>query len=149
MHLTKTLMAALTASLSASAAAVSAQADETWTLNKVTRKCVKESNTCTWTFEIDNGSGIKTPCEHVTKAQGGRPAWQSHGGPTFCGVYRLESSWDSSHGVDSAFSVIGVLDQSRMVIGYFGYADAEVTDGRVVQPNHASVIKPFDQKAIF
>ncbi|RDA94427.1 hypothetical protein CP533_2311 [Ophiocordyceps camponoti-saundersi (nom. inval.)] len=150
MHLTKALTTALAAFLPlASAAAVVKKADETWSLNKVTRKCVQDNSACTWNFEIDNGSGIKTPCEHTTKSQAGRPASQSHGGPTFCGVYRLESSWDGTHGVDNAFSVIGVLDQSRMVIGYFGYQDAEVVDGRVVIPNHVSVIKPFSQKAIF
>ncbi|KAM4054510.1 hypothetical protein HRG_005350 [Hirsutella rhossiliensis] len=151
MHFAKTSVAALTAALLAAtsaSAAVVTKRDETWTLDGLHRDCAKDGSHCTWSFDIDNKAGEKAPCKHIVKSQGGKPASQSHGGPTFCGVYRLESSWDNSNGPDKAFSVIGVLDQSRKVIGFFGYDDAEVADGRVVTPDHTSVIKPFNQKSI-
>lgn len=144
MHFTKTFVAALMAVTSTSAGVIAR--DETWSLDGLHREC--NDSTCTWNFDIDNHAGDRTSCTHVVNSQDGQPASHSHGGPTFCGVYRLESSWDSHNGPGREFSVIGVLDQSRRVIGYFGYDDAEVPNGRVVVPDHTSTITPFSQNAI-
>ncbi|PHH92843.1 hypothetical protein CDD83_4515 [Cordyceps sp. RAO-2017] len=141
MLFAQSFVAALVAAVSVSAAPT---ADETWALRGLHRDCAKDGKACTWTFNIDNNAGNKTACTHVTESQNGKPASQSHGGPTFCSPYRLESSWDQR-----GFSVIGVLDQGRNVIGYFGYDDKEVPNGRVVSPDHTSVIKPFTQPTMF
>lgn len=142
MLFSKTLAAAIMAT-SVSAAAV-VKRDETWTLDGLHRDCKQDGSQCTWSFKINNGKDA-TDCSHVVNSQNGASAARSHGGPTYCGNYRLESSWDSHFGDDKGFSVIGVLDQSRQVIAFFGFDDNEVANNRVVQPNHKGNVQPFHQ----
>lgn len=65
------------------ASSVSMMADVTaWTITGLSRACDTADTTCTWTFGINNGTGI-TPCTEVVT---GSPASQTNGGPATCGV---------------------------------------------------------------
>lgn len=57
-------------------------AAETWTITSMQRTCDAADTTCTWSFGINNGTGI-TPCTEVVT---GSPASQTNGGPATCGV---------------------------------------------------------------
>lgn len=139
-------IAATAALVSSVSAAALTKRGETWTLDGVARGCKPDDSQCTWAFNINNHKDDPVYCRIVIEAQNGQGASKSHGGPVYCGDYRLESSYDSSMGADKGFTVIGVLDQARQLIAFFGYDDHETANGRTVKPDHKGDATPFHQK---
>ncbi|CAN8104105.1 unnamed protein product [Discula destructiva] len=102
-----------------------------WTITSLSRSCDAADTKCTWSFGVNNGTGI-TPCTEVVV---GTPASQTNGGPATCGVYTVTSGWSGQFGPGNGFTTFAVVNYAANLIAYPGYTDAEVAGGNAVTPD--------------
>ncbi|EQK98356.1 small secreted protein [Ophiocordyceps sinensis CO18] len=108
-----------------------------WTIEKLSRACIKHDELCTWTFAINNRQSAVTPCKHVVKATKDARASRANGGPSTCGDYTVTSGWSGQFGEGKGFTTLAVVDNKKRQIVFPAYTDNQVKGGEVVQPDQS------------
>ncbi|KHN95190.1 uncharacterized protein MAM_06901 [Metarhizium album ARSEF 1941] len=153
MQLAQTIVAALLAACSVTAAAAPAPrastvksmaaADKPLTIESVRRVCNKPDTECKWTFKINTdvdcqeACKTRTPVYFVVRASGGKPATQSNGAAQTFGNYTITSGWSGQFGPGKGFTTFAVVDNKRRLIAYPAYTDEEVDEAKLVKPDRA------------
>jgi len=145
MQFTTTLLAALTAATSVSAApSIQARAVSTtaqtpeWTITAFKRACNGADTSCTISFGIDTHLAPVTPCTYTVT---GAPASHATVGPVTCGAYTVTSSWSDFFGADKGFTTWSVSDWEKKLIAYPSYSDADLVNGVLVSPDRSFAVQ--------
>lgn len=105
----------------------------TWTIEHVQRVVNAADTTATWTFGVNNGTGVTQVTEVIT----GSPASQANGGPVTAGPYTITSGWSGQFGPGAGFTTFAVVNRAAGLIAYPAYTDAQVANGAVVTPDQS------------
>ncbi|POR32196.1 Uncharacterized protein TPAR_07577 [Tolypocladium paradoxum] len=139
MQLTKTLVAAILAASTASAAPTADEksmmaAVPQWTFENMERVCKEDDSCCTWKFSINTHLADPTNCVYKVEAA---VASHANGGPSKCGGYTITSGWSGQFGPGNGFTVLSVVDDEKRLITYPSYTDKQVEGGNVVKPDQS------------
>ncbi|CAL5873169.1 uncharacterized protein PFLUO_LOCUS7438 [Penicillium psychrofluorescens] len=135
MQLTQFLLSTLFASSAVLAAPVSMMtAGPEWTITNMKRVCNAKDTSCTWTFGIEIGSGVATPCTFVVK---GNEASEASGGPVKCGAFTVTSGWSGQFGPGNGFTTMSVVNDNTRKIAWPAYTDVQLDTEKVVKPDQS------------
>jgi hypothetical protein len=127
------LLSALISTTLALPTLVSRQASS-WTIESFVRTCDTATSTCSYSFAINENSGIEAPvCEYTIDSPSQDPHTQTYTGVACGDHFSLNQGYDPS-----GFIVLVVTDTSSNTDAFFGYTIAEIADGHVVSPDKTS-----------
>ncbi|OBT48084.1 hypothetical protein VE00_01027 [Pseudogymnoascus sp. WSF 3629] len=138
MHYSSILALAGATFAAAAPAITTARADGTWTLQGFVRTCNDTANTCNYKFKVsDNKSGRVDACDFTDIADSTRKARWSSPSNLHCAA---NSPIYVNVGYDQPgnFFVVVPVNRETSLNAFFGYTAAELTDGKVVTPDHTS-----------
>ena len=146
------------------------QDSEVWTIEGLSRQCSDDESECVWRFSVFRtvaASSSRTACEHALEAlPDGTPASRIRGsGATLCVAppsdseeeregeglghgpfnYTVTSGWSDEFGdsPDKAFTTLSLIDYDEGLISYPSYTDAQVRDGKPVEPDSSFPVRPI------
>ena len=149
-----TLLAITTGAQGARAVSMATGDSEEWKIEGLARPCSADAAECVWRFAVFRAAGAggsRTACEHALRAlPDGTPASRIRGsGATLCvgqdddhgGPYNytVTSGWSDQFGddPDKAFTTLSVIDYDSGLLVYPSYTDAQVQDGKPVEPDRS------------
>jgi hypothetical protein len=138
MHYSSILALAGATFAAAAPAVTTASADGTWTLQGFVRTCNDTANTCNYKFKVsDNKFGRVDACDFTDIADSTRKARWSSPSNLHCAA---NSPIYVNVGYDQPgnFFVVVPVNRETSLNAFFGYTAAELTDGKVVAPDHTS-----------
>lgn len=138
MHYSSILALAAATFAAAAPTVNSARAEGTWTLQGFVRTCKDTANSCNYKFKVkDNNSGRVDACDFTDIADSTRKARWSSPSNLHCAA---NSPVYVNVGYDQPgnFFVVVPVNRETSLNAFFGYTAAELTDGKVVTPDHTS-----------
>lgn len=163
-----TLLAITTGAQGARAVSMATGDSEEWKIEGLARPCSADAAECVWRFAVFRAAGAggsRTACEHALRAlPDGTPASRIRGsGATLCVAppsdseeegegkgpgpfnYTVTSGWSDEFGdsPDKAFTTLSLIDYDEGLISYPSYTDAQVRDGKPVEPDSSFPVRPI------